>query len=112
MVRPADEVSITPELNTMLGLDKTSRQWKMILSLRDRLYENRLTGIPYEKKRIPKFYRDRYDVNNLYYCHFPGGYRACYTLKGIDPDTDEICAVILDLMTHKEYEKRFGYAGS
>lgn len=109
---PADEVSITPELNAMLGSDRTSKLWDMILSLKAELSENRLAGIPYEKRRIPQFYKDRDGVDNLYRFHFPEGYRACYTLRSIDPNTNEICALILDLMTHKEYEKRFGYSGS
>lgn len=108
---PADEVSITPELNAKLGPDRNSIQWKMILSLKAKLLENRLVGIPYEKRRIPRFYKDRDDVNNLYRSHFPEGYRALYFLQK-DPDTEKMCAVILDLMTHKEYEKRFGYSGS
>ena len=109
---PADEVSITPELNAMLGPDRTSKMWNLILSLKDKLLENRLCGKPYEKHRIPPFYKTRDGVDNLYYIHFSEGFRACYTLQKIPDTKKDISAVILDLMTHKEYEKRFGYSGN
>lgn len=37
----------------------------MILEMRDRLKENRLAGEGIEKKKIPRYCRDMYGVNNV-----------------------------------------------
>jgi hypothetical protein len=55
---PADDVSLTPELFNVLGEDRSTREWGMILEMRDRLKENRLAGEGIEKKKIPRYYRD------------------------------------------------------
>lgn len=106
---PADEISLSQELNMALGPDRSTDDWKRILDMRDVLMENRLAGNGVEKKKIPKYYLNTYGVTNLYRYEFSGGYRACYTLQKLENGTG-ICAVILELMDHPAYEKRFGYS--
>ncbi len=66
------------------------------------LGENMYAGELIRKSQIPKQYIDRYGVNNLYRYSHPEGFRSCYTiLNG--------CPIILDIMSHAEYDKVFGY---
>ena len=106
---PADEVSVTLELFEALGPDRTTVFWSMILDMKKLLLENRLARESIEKGRIPRHYKDRYGVDNLYRYEFPSGYRACYTLR--KNENEKICALILELMDHAGYERRFGYRG-
>ena len=71
------------------------------------LLENMFAGNLIVKKKIPAYYIERYGVNNLYRYRHPEGHRSCYTIfnrEGIG-----VCPTILDLISHSEYERRFGY---
>ena len=104
---PADEVSISQELFEVLGENRSTWAWKMILEMSRVLKENRLAGDCIEKNKIPRYYKDLYGVNNLYRYQLSGEMRACYTLQKIEAG---ICAVILEFFRdHKEYDRRFGY---
>jgi hypothetical protein len=62
------------------------------------------THIP--KDRIPKEYIKIYDVNNLWKIDLSGAWRMIYTIRGSEV---EIISLILDLMNHRDYERKFGY---
>ncbi len=104
MVRkPAPKIFIAEDLVKLLEKsgpkDRTS---KMINGMKEVLGENMYAGELIRRSQIPKQYIDRYCVNNLYRYSHPEGFRSCYTIvKG--------CPVILDIMTHAEYDKVFGY---
>ena len=70
------------------------------------LKENPEYGIHIPKDRIPKEYLFRYEVNNLWKVNLSGAWRMLYTIKGSEI---EILSVILDILDHKKYEKKFGY---
>jgi hypothetical protein len=63
-------------------------------------------GQPIAKKLIPKEYIQKYDVQNLYRVELPNFWRMLYTLKG---DHIEIVAFVLDIVDHKEYNKKLNY---
>ena len=63
-------------------------------------------GIHIPKNRIPKEYIKNYDVNNLWKINLSGSWRMIYTIKG---DEVEIISLILDIINHKDYDKKFGY---
>ena len=71
------------------------------------LRENLFAGDAIRKRLIPASYVERYGVNNLYRYAHPEGYRSCYTLVRIE-DVG-VCPVILDLLSHQEYDRVFGY---
>ncbi len=75
--------------------------------MKEALLFSRLCGEGISKKMIPDYYKENYGVNNLYRYEHPEGFRSCYTLVGTSAGNIE--AKILDLMSHPEYEKRFGY---
>jgi hypothetical protein len=111
MTQPAkgvNEVKVSKEIwQKIEKLDKEHKYWHWIDGMKEALLFNRLCGDSITKKRIPNYYKNLYGVNNLYRYEHPEGYRSCYTLLG--DGFGNINAHILDLMTHPEYEDRFGY---
>jgi len=63
-------------------------------------------GIHIPKNRIPKEYVRDYDVNNLWKINLSGAWRMIYTIRGSEV---EIISLILDIMNHRDYEKKFKY---
>ncbi len=70
--------------------------------MRDVLLTNIFAGEQIQKSRIPSFYRSNFDVKNLFRYSHPEGHRSCYAIV-------QRSVLIIDLMSHKEYERRFGY---
>jgi len=70
------------------------------------LKENMFAGQKVEKKKFPKYYVQRYEINNLYKYNLDVANRLIYTLVA---DESGIAVVVLEILSHKEYEKRFGY---
>lgn len=70
------------------------------------LKDNPQYGIHIPKNKIPKEYIGRYDVNNLWKANLSGAWRMIYTIRGSEV---EIVALILDLLDHRNYEKKFKY---
>ena len=67
-------------------------------------------GNPISKKLIPKEYKMKYEVTNLFRVELPQFWRMLYTLT--DGETEiEIIAFVLDIIDHKTYNKKFGYRG-
>ena len=65
-------------------------------------------GNPISKGLIPEEYKAKYGVNNLFRVELPNFWRMLYTLT--DGETEiEIIAFVLDVIDHKEYNKKFGY---
>lgn len=63
-------------------------------------------GVHIQKDRIPKEYVRDYDIENLWKVDLAQAWRMIYTIRGSEV---EIIALILDLMDHRDYEKRFRY---
>ena len=76
---------------------------EMSLSLLDNMY----CGEKISRDRIPSHYKNKHQVRNLFRYAYPEGYRSTYTL--VEFSEYGVCPVILDLMSHKEYESMFGY---
>jgi len=67
-------------------------------------------GNAIKKKLIPKEYISKYEATNLFRVELPDFWRMLYTLT--DGETKiEIIAFILDVLDHKDYNKKFGYKG-
>jgi len=63
-------------------------------------------GIHIARNKIPLEYVKKYDVTNIWKINLSGAWRMIYTLHGNEV---EIIAFILEIVDHKEYDKRFGY---
>ena len=57
------------------------------------------------KKLIPKEYKN---VDNLYRVELPDFWRMLYTLSS-EESNDETVVLILDILSHPKYNKKFGY---
>lgn len=60
------------------------------------------------KELIPKYYKEKYDAKNLLRVELPCFWRMLYTLKEGENEIT-IIAFILDIIDHKDYDKKFSY---
>ena len=67
-------------------------------------------GEKVRKRQIPKYYIDRYGVNNLYRLRLDKTRRCCYSIVA---DEEGVKVVVLEVFSdHKSYDRRFGYKTS
>ena len=88
------------------GKFEDKQMFEFINKAIDNLKQNPMSGIRVPNGLIPKEYIKKYKVSNLWKYNLPNAWRLTYTLSG---DSVKIVSVILEWMSHKEYEKRFGY---
>ncbi len=67
---------------------------------------NPFYGDNISKALIPKEYIVKYNAKNLWRVELTNYWRMLYTIKG---DQIEVICFILDIIDHKEYDKKFGY---
>ena len=105
--RPSQAVFRSENLHKFLKTQPNSKLGKWIEEMEIVLKENMYAGEQVRKSQIPSYYVQNYGVNNLYRYAHPEGYRSCYTIfneKGLG-----VCPHILDIMSHEEYNRIFGY---
>ncbi len=66
-------------------------------------------GNPIAKDLIPQEYKQKYSTVNLFRVELPAFWRMLYTLT--NNGEIEIVAFILDILSHPEYDDKFGYKG-
>lgn len=92
----------------------TSKNERMILKAVnqkvDLIKSNPHFGNPIAKKKIPVEYQEKYGITNLFRVELPSFWRMLYTLTEEGSEI-EIIAFVLDMMNHKQYDKKFGYRG-
>jgi mRNA-degrading endonuclease RelE of RelBE toxin-antitoxin system len=71
-----------------------------------RLVENHEAGQKIQRKLWPRYYTQKYGINNLWRIRLDDYWRMIYTVIG---EKVRIVAVILEVLDHREYNKRFGY---
>ena len=72
----------------------------------ERINENCFCGIQIPKRLIPKGYLKKYGIKNLWKYNLPNAFRWLYS---IESNEIIVLAIILEWMSHKEYERRFRY---
>jgi hypothetical protein len=65
-------------------------------------------GQPIRKRQIPNEYKIKYGITNLFRVELPSFWRLIYTLTA-GTTKKEVIVFVLDIMNHKDYNKRFGY---
>ena len=70
--------------------------------------ENVHYGQPIAKKLIPIEYKTKYGITNLFRVELPDFWRMLYTLTAGSSGI-EIIVLVLDIINHKKYDKKFGY---
>ena len=80
--------------------------YKAILYAINEIEENSFCGIQIQKNLVPKEYIRKYCVDNCWKMNLPKGWRILYSIQRNDLI---IMAIVLEWLTHKEYERKFGY---
>lgn len=80
--------------------------YKFINQALDNLEENAYCGARIQKKQIPKEYKKKYGVPNLWKYDLPKGWRLIYSVIG---DEIQVISLVLEWFDHKKYERRFKY---
>jgi len=88
------------------SLESDSHLRQIVDKALDVLKENMFAGQLIEKKKFPKIYVQKYGIKNLYKYNLDRSNRLTYTIVA---DESGIAVVFLEILNHKEYEKRFGY---
>ena len=70
------------------------------------LQDNAFAGIQIPKRLIPPAYSRQYSITNLWKYNLPHGWRLLYALETVD---NQLTAIIIEWLAHKEYERRFKY---
>lgn len=93
-----------------------SKKERMILKAIDQKVEfiklNSHYGDSIAKQLIPREYFINYDVKNLFRIELPCFWRMLYTLKESEKEDETniiIVALVIDIIDHKTYNKKFGY---
>ena len=80
--------------------------YKSITKAIDKIKEDPEAGTHIPKKQIPKEYIKDYGITNLWKFDLPKSWRLIYTIVG---DEVKIVSMILEWMSHPEYDRRFNY---
>lgn len=80
---------------------------KALIRAINTLQEDAFSGRNVKKNLIPKTFIQKYGINNLWIYNLPDGWRMLYTLT--PSEEVEIIAVILEWISHKDYERLFRF---
>ena len=81
---------------------------KSILEKSELIKVNFQYGNPIAKKLIPKRYIQKYKITNLFRVELPNFWRMLYSVEEGENQI-EIIAFVLDILNHKDYNKKFNY---
>lgn len=80
--------------------------YKFITRAKEDLLKEPLSGVRVPSRLIPKEYIKHYGIAALWKYDLPNAWRLIYTIVGNEV---KIVSVILEWLSHKEYERRFNY---
>ena len=92
--------------NVFEGLDDSDPIKKALIRAIENIREDARAGRVVKKKLIPRELIQKYGINNLRIYNLPSAWRMFYTVTAGDI---EIISVVLDWMSHKDYERLFGF---
>lgn len=92
------------ELTKLASDEKKVYEW-LIRAFKD-IEENAFCGIQIPKRLIPKEYKKKYDINNLWKYNLPNAWRLLYSIENQEI---VVVSIILEWMDHKTYKNKFNY---
>ncbi len=104
--RPSGVKACRDFVGFVSSLNEGSYLWKIVRDGLDLLKGNMFVGERIERKKFPRFYVQRFGVNNLFKLNLDSRMRLVYTLVA---DEGGVAVVVLEVLDHKKYEERFGY---
>ena len=97
------------QLNAVAADSKIERSiLNAIDKKRELIKANMHYGEPIAKDKIPDEYRIKYGITNLFWVELSNFWRMLYTLTNNETEV-EIIAFVLDIIDHKEYNKKFKF---
>src|SRR3989338_1272499 len=72
----------------------------------EKLKYNYKYGDHISRNKIPKEYIEKYGVENLWKLNLSSFWRLIYTVRGTEI---EVISVLLEVLDHKKYDRKFGY---
>ena len=107
LAHPTDFLPRYQMLKASPGQNKAVLQ--AIEDIKQKLEESsRPLGIHHRYDNIPIKYIQRYGLQNLYHFEMPANFRLMYTVRK-SPRESELEALFLQLISHDDYNKLFGY---
>ncbi|MFH1256569.1 MAG: type II toxin-antitoxin system RelE/ParE family toxin [Candidatus Diapherotrites archaeon] len=112
------EIRYSPEFNkdyerlkekTGQGNSEAKYLLEIISKATAKLAENTEAGVKIPRKLWPKEYLQKYDATNLWKLNLDSNWRLIYTITG---DKVKLFLIYLEYISHKEYERKFGYKRS
>jgi hypothetical protein len=98
------------KLNAEAEINKQSRMLLNAVNNKIELIKSNVHyGDPLSKDLIPEEYKQKYFARNLFRVELPAFWRMLYTLT--NNEEVEIVAFVLDIISHPDYNKKFGYKG-
>jgi predicted GH43/DUF377 family glycosyl hydrolase len=102
---PAANVKKTHELELFLDSCHDDELLNRANNAFNELEHNYERGHKAEKDRWPQYYKENWGINNLYVIELGRNWRLTYTLVS----EVGITALCLEILSHREYNRRFGY---
>lgn len=88
------------------GDNSEKELFKFINQAMNNIEKNAFCGIQIPKKQIPKEYTRKYNAENLWKYDLPNAWRLIYSIRG---GKAFVISIVLEWLSHKDYEKRFNY---
>lgn len=104
--KPSCVKAVKDVVKYISSLEDDSYLCQLIDKALDVLKANMFAGETIEKRKFPIIYVQKYAITNLYKYNLDASNRLTYTLVA---DNSGTAIVVLEILNHKEYEKRFGY---
>ncbi len=81
---------------------------KTVSEIIQSLKEDKIIGEHVRKRQIPQYYIKRHNILSLYRVALPNRWRLTYSILEFEVK-GEFGVLLLELMSHDKYNKRFGY---
>lgn len=88
------------------ALDKENNIRKVVQQVISSLKNNQRMGDHIKKKDIPKYYIKKHSIPSLYLVDLPQFWRVTYSIMEFEVK-NELSVLMLELMNHDQYNKRF-----
>lgn len=109
-LRPASSVTLSKELRSFLSACHDQQLKKRVDGALTELKGNFEAGAKVTKDLWPKYYRKRWGIDNLYVLKLGRDWRFTYSL--VSGEAAGIEVFCLEILSHREYDQRFGYRTS
>lgn len=98
-----DQDDFIPIFNKLSAKDEIKKDVQRAINL---LKNDQIPGMHLKLARVPKYYRDKHDINTYYKVSLPQNWRLIYGILSIN---EQKKALLIELFDHKKYDKRFNF---